>query len=817
MYILFRAEGQELRRIDSEIVASDSKGFLRAKFEVDDEWMNLALKAIFEQNGKSWSRVLDDGSCLVPDEVLNTGRFKVWLIGVDYDNVIRATTESATVEVKRGPGYDAENSTDPTPEEKDQILSAANEAKRIASSVRKEADEGKFDGADGKSAYEIAVENGFEGTEEEWLESLGGVDKDAVNALIAKYLEDNEITGEVDRAEVERIVAEYLEANPPEAGVDKDAVNNLITEALKKYTPSIEEKDPTVPSWAKQSTKPAYTAEEVGARSDTWMPTASEIGAVTDEDVKNRINTHNSSDIAHTGIRNRLKAVEDDKADRTELPTVPKNVSEFTNDAGYAKQTDIPTLSDLGGITPGAAEGMVTAHNVNGEAHNDLRLALSELSARLNAALDSEDVDLNQLSEIVAYIKSNKALIEAITTSKVSVSDIIDNLTTNVSNKPLSAAQGVALKALIDALSSNKLDAAKLTEAINTALAQAKESGEFDGASADLRSFPVYRVSSESDLYDLLDHLSMTRVNWKSVVIVNVGEYFSVEDTDHYTIHINHGDIYSLSWLPFPSRITAGLWCGTQTINGNSEIGLSWYNSETGNDDYIVVFNGAKGEDGVSPAVSVSAITDGNRISITDKNGTKNVDVMNGGKGDTGAQGYSIVASVDRPSFTTANWDTYGTVGREENWGGTSNSGVRVGDIFLVAGTATDTGIGHQLVYKYTGAKGGNTLSGVCLAHHLISAKGGKGDPGKGISEMVRTSGNGAAGTTDTYTITYTDNTTSTLTVYNGKDGKNGDPYTLTDTDKASIAAEVKASLTTETWTFTLKDGSTVTKKVVLG
>lgn len=29
-------------------------------------------------------------------------------------------------------------------------------------------------GADGKSAYEIAVEHGFEGTEEEWLESLKG-------------------------------------------------------------------------------------------------------------------------------------------------------------------------------------------------------------------------------------------------------------------------------------------------------------------------------------------------------------------------------------------------------------------------------------------------------------------------------------------------------------------------------------------------------------------------------------------------------------------------------------------------------------------
>lgn len=62
------------------------------------------------------------------------------------------------------------------------------------------------------------------------------------------------------------------------------------------------------------------------------------------------------------------------------------------------------------------------------------------------------------MSEVVAYIKSNKSLIDSITTSKVNVADIINNLTTNVSNKPLSAAQGVAIKGLIDALQS-ELDA----------------------------------------------------------------------------------------------------------------------------------------------------------------------------------------------------------------------------------------------------------------------------------------------------------------------------------------------------------------------
>lgn len=36
-----------------------------------------------------------------------------------------------------------------------------------------------------------------------------------------------------------------------------------------------------------------------------------------------------------------------------------------------------------------------------------------------------------------------------------------------------------------------------------------------------------------------------------------------------------------------------------------------------------------------------------------------------------------------------------------------------------------------------------------------------------------------------------------------------------TEEDRAAIIAELKASLTPETWTFTLADGSTVTRKVV--
>lgn len=154
-------------------------------------------------------------------------------------------------------------------------------------------------------------------------------------------------------------------------------------------------------------------------------------------------------------------------------PTVP----------AWAKAPTKPTYTaaEVNADPSGTATTRVAEHNVDTDSHNDIRLELEALSERLNAFFDSDDATLDELSEIVAYITSNKSLIDAITTSKVNVSDIVNNLTTNVSNKPLSAAQGVELKSLINALTTGKLDASKLTESINTALAQAKESGEFDG------------------------------------------------------------------------------------------------------------------------------------------------------------------------------------------------------------------------------------------------------------------------------------------------------------------------------------------------
>lgn len=66
------------------------------------------------------------------------------------------------------------------------------------------------------------------------------------------------------------------------AAVSMDQVSGLES-ALAGKQPTgnylTAETDPTVPAWAKAQAKPTYTADEVGARPDTWTPTADQVGA----------------------------------------------------------------------------------------------------------------------------------------------------------------------------------------------------------------------------------------------------------------------------------------------------------------------------------------------------------------------------------------------------------------------------------------------------------------------------------------------------------------------------------------------------------
>ena len=71
--------------------------------------------------------------------------------------------------------------------------------------------------------------------------------------------------------------------------------------------------------------------------------------------------------------------------------------------------------------------------------------------------------------------------------------------------------------------------------------------------------------------------------------------------------------------------------------------------------------------------------------------------------------------------------------------------------------------------------------------------KGGTGDTGNGIAGIERTSGSGAAGTTDTYTITMTDGSTSAFQVYNGADGAGAGDMTKSVYDSQNKNTDVFA------------------------
>lgn len=186
-------------------------------------------------------------------------------------------------------------------------------------------------------------------------------------------------------------------------------------------------------------------------------------GDESEDPDKNRWNTTiNTECTCLVGLKSTQMVVESNPDSLAQIWTA---IDEMKSSVGITEETDptIPswakeptkptyTAKEVGADAAGTAVSKVTEHNTAVGAHADIRLLVQGLTDRLNALADSDDETLDQMSEIVTYIKNNKSLIDGITTSKVSVSDIVNNVVTNVSNRPLSAAQGVVLKGLIDAI-----------------------------------------------------------------------------------------------------------------------------------------------------------------------------------------------------------------------------------------------------------------------------------------------------------------------------------------------------------------------------
>ena len=136
------------------------------------------------------------------------------------------------------------------------------------------------------------------------------------------------------------------------------------------FLTSFTETDPTVPAWAKATTKPTYTATEVGAAATNHTHTSIGVSNPTgDGQVSTAVNqvqlsasanggsTINTMQITSTsttihnivtptanGDAANKKYVDDSIAGIT-IPTVPTNVSSFTNDSGYLTLATLPVYN----------------------------------------------------------------------------------------------------------------------------------------------------------------------------------------------------------------------------------------------------------------------------------------------------------------------------------------------------------------------------------------------------------------------------------------------------------------------------------------
>jgi lysophospholipase L1-like esterase len=138
-------------------------------FTFDAEWNSINTKTarfVFVQNGAvKYTDVVFTGNTVAVPILANTKEVRVGVYAGDLQTTAPARIPCEP-SIRCGTGAPA----DPTPNQYDQIMELLKAG-------------GGGTGGNGKSAYEIAIDNGFEGSEEEWLGSLQGSDAEVVQFL----------------------------------------------------------------------------------------------------------------------------------------------------------------------------------------------------------------------------------------------------------------------------------------------------------------------------------------------------------------------------------------------------------------------------------------------------------------------------------------------------------------------------------------------------------------------------------------------------------------------------------------------------------
>lgn len=128
------------------------------------------------------------------------------------------------------------------------------------------------------------------------------------------------------------------------------------------------------------------------------------------------------------------------------------------------------------------------------------------------------------------------------------------------------------------------------------------------------------------------------------------------------------------------------------------------------------------------------------------------------------------------------------------------------------AGNAADRAEAAVVLAPYIGANGNWYVYDFTTSAYVDTGVDATGATGNGIASIAKTS---TSGLVDTYTITYTDNTTTTFTVTNGADGQNGQDG-ATGNGIASITKTSTSGLV-DTYTILYTDGTSTTFTVTNG
>ena len=204
----FLVKQQKIEALEREVIASDQIAFVSVKFVFDGAWKTLHKVVQFTQCEETYNLVLgiEGTTCLLPSE-LHPGAVKMSLFGYDAesDTTLRATTVPVTLHI-RPSGFVADGDTPipPTLDLYTQLLKKLDEKAaglqngKDGFSPKVKAEQMKSGvvitivdadgetsatlhngangekGTDGKSAYQIAVEQGYQGSESDWLSSLKG-------------------------------------------------------------------------------------------------------------------------------------------------------------------------------------------------------------------------------------------------------------------------------------------------------------------------------------------------------------------------------------------------------------------------------------------------------------------------------------------------------------------------------------------------------------------------------------------------------------------------------------------------------------------